>query len=198
MHRPPRVPALHGCAVLVPVKSFALAKARLAPQLDAGRRAELARAMATHVVRAAAPLPVAVVCDDDDVAAWATDEGAIVLHEPGRGLNGAVETGVGLLGEAGATEVLVAHSDLPLARRLGRLAGFAGVTLVPDRASDGTNIACVPVHAGFHFAYGPRSFSRHVAETQRLGLDLRVLRDPELTLDIDRPADLAQAPGPWT
>jgi len=184
--------------VLVPVKAFARAKARLAPQLDPTRRAELARAMATHVVRAAAPLPVAVVCDDDDVAAWAADEGAIVLHEPGRGLNGAVETGVAWLGAAGAVEVLVAHGDLPLARGLGRLAGFAGITLVPDRAGDGTNIACVPVSAGFRFSYGPRSFSRHQAEARRVGLELRVVRDPELTLDIDRPADLTLAPGPWT
>ena len=198
MPRPPGVPALQGSAVLIPVKAFARAKARLAPQLDPARRAELARAMATQVVRAAAPLPVAVVCDDDEVAAWAAGEGAIVLHEPGRGLNGAVETGVRALGTAGATEVLVAHGDLPLARGLDRLAGFSGVTLVPDRAGDGTNVACVPADGDFHFSYGPGSFARHRAEAQRLGLALRIVRHPELTLDIDRPADLTLAPGPWT
>ena len=48
-------------AVLVPVKAFAEAKLRLAPALDPAHRAELARAMATHVVNSAAPLPVAVV-----------------------------------------------------------------------------------------------------------------------------------------
>lgn len=198
MRRPSGVPPLHGCAVLVPVKAFALAKARLAPQLDPVRRADLARAMATHVVRAGAPLPVAVVCDDDEVARWAEAEGAIVLHEPGRGLNGAVETGVHLLGEAGAAEVLVAHGDLPLAERLERLAGFAGITLVPDRSEDGTNIVCVPVGAGFRFSYGPGSFSRHVAEAERVGVAVRVVREPSLTLDIDRPADLVLARDRWT
>ena len=52
--------------MLVPVKAFAEAKARLAPALDAGQRERLARAMAEHVVAAAAPLPVSVVCDDED------------------------------------------------------------------------------------------------------------------------------------
>lgn len=183
--------------VLVPVKAFARAKERLAPHLDPDERAALARAMATHVVHAAEPLPVAVVCDDDGVADWAASQGAMVLLEPGRGLNGAVASGVARLGAAGATEVVVAHSDLPLAEDLARLAGFDGVTLVPDRAEDGTNVMCVPAGAAFGFAYGPRSFSRHAGEAARLGLALRVRRDPELTLDVDVAADLALAGGAW-
>lgn len=197
MRVPRDVPELHGCVVLVPVKAFARAKERLAPELDPARRAELARSMATHVLRAAAPLPVAVVCDDGEVAAWADAHRATVLLEPGRGLNGAVAAGVARLAAAGADEVLVAHGDLPLARGLERLAGFAGVTLVPDRSADGTNVVCVPARAGFRFAYGPGSFSRHEAEVARLGLPLRVVRDPELTLDVDVPSDLAAARGPW-
>ena len=63
-------------AVLVPVKAFHQAKLRLAPALDQAQRAALAREMATNVVRAAGDLPVAVVCDDDEVAAWAATVGA--------------------------------------------------------------------------------------------------------------------------
>lgn len=195
MRAPPGVARLRGCVVLVPVKAFARAKARLAPELDPARRAELARSMATHVLRAARPLPVAVVCDDGEVASWAEAHGATVLLEPGRGLNGAVTAGVARLAAAGADEVLVAHGDLPLARGLERLAGFEGVTLVPDRGGDGTNVACVPARAGFRFAYGSGSFARHQAEVARLGLPLRIVRDPELTLDVDVPADLAAARG---
>ena len=88
------MPSLNGSVVLVPVKAFAQAKARLAVSLDPAQRAELARAMAEHVLAAARPLPVAVVCDDEDVAEWAEEQAAIVLREPGRGLNGAVEAGV--------------------------------------------------------------------------------------------------------
>jgi 2-phospho-L-lactate guanylyltransferase len=197
MRAPPGVPRLQGCVVLVPVKAFYRAKERLAPRLDPPRRAELARAMAAHVLRAAAPLPVAVVCDDDEVAQWAAAQDALVLLEPGRGLNGAVAAGVARLGRAGAGEVIVAHGDLPLAHGLGRLAGFNGVTLVPDRNEDGTNVVCVTAAAGFRFAYGPRSFARHRVEADRLGLPLRVVRDPELSLDVDVPADLAVARRSW-
>ena len=197
MRGPTGLPALRGCAVLVPVKAFSRAKARLAPELAPARRAELARAMATHVVQAAAPLPVAVVCDDDDVASWAAGLGAMVLLEPGRGLDGAVEHGVARLAGAGAGEVLVAHADLPLASGLGRLAGFDGVTLVPDRADDGSNVVCVPSTAGFRFSYGTGSFARHGAEAARLGLACRVVRDPQLMLDVDWPADLTRAGGAW-
>ncbi|HVM15492.1 MAG TPA: hypothetical protein VM287_14350, partial [Egibacteraceae bacterium] len=89
-------------AVLVPVKSFGEAKARLSPALDAPHRAELARAMATHVVTSAAPLPTAVVCDDAEVAEWARELGALVVWEPERGLNRAVEAGVARLAGGGA------------------------------------------------------------------------------------------------
>jgi 2-phospho-L-lactate guanylyltransferase len=164
------VPHLAGCVVLIPVKAFAAGKARLAPTLDRNRRAALSRTMATRVLEAAAPLPVAVVCDDPEVAAWAVENGAMALPEPGRGLNGAVEAGVARLASLGATEVLVAHADLPMAHGLAALAGFHGVTLVPDRREDGTNVVCVPATAMFRFAYGPGSFDRHRAEARRRGL----------------------------
>ena len=179
-------------AVLLPVKSFAEAKLRLAPALDPGRRAALARAMATVVVAAAAPLPTAVVCDDAEVASWARDLGALVVWEPERGLNRAVEAGVARLAGAGAARVVVAHADLPRARagRLAAVARFAGVTIVPDHDDNGTNVICVPGDAPFTFSYGPGSFARHVAESTRLGLAVDVVDDPLLAFDVDVPADL--------
>ena len=176
------VPHLVGSVVLIPVKAFAEGKARLAPTLDRQSRAELSRLMATRVLEAAAPLPVAVVCDDAEVARWAVAHGAMALPEPGRGLNGAVEAGVARLATLGAGEVLVAHADLPMAHGLARLAGFDGVTLVPDRRDDGTNVVVVPADAGFRFAYGPGSFLRHQDEVRRLGLAPRIVREPVLAL----------------
>jgi 2-phospho-L-lactate guanylyltransferase len=186
----PEVPHLAGCVVLIPVKAFADGKARLAPTLDRQGRAELSRLMATRVLEAAAPLPVAVVCDDAEVARWAVGHGAMALPEPGRGLNGAVEAGVARLAALGADEVIVAHADLPLAHGLAQLAGFEGVTLVPDRRDDGTNVVCVPADAPFRFAYGPGSFVRHRAEAERLGLEHRVVRQPDLAWDVDVPSDI--------
>jgi len=180
-----------GPAVLVPVKSFRSAKERLAPVMDARDRADLARQMADRVLAATRPFPVAVVCDDREVASWAEQAGALVVWAPGRGLNNAVAEGVSHLEGLGASEIVVAHSDLPLAKSFGMVVGFDGVTLVPDRREDGTNVACVPARCGFRFSYGPGSFARHEEEAGRLGLALRVLRDPDLSLDVDVPADLA-------
>jgi len=193
---PVRLPPLTGCVVLVPVKAFGEAKARLAPTLDAAGRDALARVMAARVLAAAAPLPVAVVCDDAEVAQWAQHHGAMVLPEPGRGLNGAVEAGVDRLAAAGASEVLVVHADLPFAHEVAQLGGFEGVTLVPDRHDDGTNVVCVPAGAGFRFHYGPGSFTRHRDEARRLGLPCRVVRDPQLTWDVDVPDDIPAGFGP--
>lgn len=177
-------------AVLMPVKAFSAAKVRLADALDADERAALARSMAGAVMAAAAPLPTYVVCDDDEVARWAVATGAEVLWKPGRGLNGAVNEGVADLAGLGVARVIVAHADLPHALELAWVADAEGVTLVPDRHDDGTNVAAVPSTAGFTFAYGPASFARHVAEADRLGLPLRVVREPRLAWDVDLPADL--------
>lgn len=177
-------------AVVVPVKAFRAAKRRLAPALDPPARAALAREMADVVLAAAAPLPVLVVCDDDEVRAWAEAAGAEAVWCPGRGLNGAVEDGVAVLRDRGVETAVVAHADLPLATSLAWAADFAGVTLVPDRRRDGSNVVAVPSASGFRFAYGGGSFPRHRAEAARLGLALRIVRDPDLGWDVDLPSDL--------
>jgi len=180
-------------AVLVPVKAFATAKVRLAPVLTQAERADLARSMGEQVLKAARHLAVAVVCDDLEVAAWADAHGALVVWAPDSGLNGAVQAGVATLAALGVERVTVAHADLPLAGDLTWLGGFAGVTLVPDRRLDGTNVACVPAHSRFAFSYGPGSFQRHREEAIRLRLGLRVVQEPSLAWDVDLPADLDSA-----
>jgi 2-phospho-L-lactate/phosphoenolpyruvate guanylyltransferase len=177
--------------VLVPVKAFAQAKLRLAPALPPAGREALARQMGQRVLEAAAPLPTAVVCDDAAVAAWAAALGAMVLWMPSQGLNGAVDAGVRRLAELSVERATIAHADLPMATSLAWVGTFHGVTLVPDRRRDGTNVMSVPVSAGFRFSYGPHSFDRHLAEATRLGLPVRVVDEPSLAFDIDEPADLA-------
>jgi 2-phospho-L-lactate guanylyltransferase len=188
--RPTAATTLGPRAVLVPVKAFAEAKGRLGKAMGDDDRQALVRTMAERVLRAAAPLPVAVVCDDPAVAQWARNLGALVVWEPGRGLNGAVECGVEHLASMGVHHVTVAHGDLPLADNIGRLEHFEGVTLVPDRREDGTNVIALPVDCGFRFSYGPGSFARHRLECQRLGLATRILRPPDLSVDVDEPDDL--------
>ncbi len=195
-----RVSAPPPVVVLIPVKAFARAKSRLAASLDPTQRAQLARSMATTVVRAAAPLPVTVVCDDDDVAAWATSVGASVEMTPGGGLNGAVTEAVDRLRARGVARVVIAHGDLPFARSFERFAPGApddlaprpanGVVIVPDRRRSGTNVLSVPTDSGFRFAYGTDSLDLHLAEADRLGLPTEVWSLDDLGWDVDEPEDL--------
>ena len=178
-------------AVLVPVKAFGEAKIRLAPALSAAGRADLARAMATKVVESAAGIPVAVVCDDREVASWARSLGALVIWEPGRGLNGAVQEGVQRLASLGVDFVAVAAGDLPLADDIRWVTEFAGITLVPDRRGEGTNVIAIPSACGFCFSYGPGSFSRHLQEARRVALPTRIVHSSPFAWDVDVPEDLA-------
>lgn len=180
-----------GVAVLIPVKAFDRAKVRLTPALEPHERARLARAMATHVVRSASPLPVAVVCDDGDVAAWVETTDAQLLWTPGTGLNGAVTEGVQALGDQGFTQVVVAHSDLPLASGFEAFSQWPGVTIAPDRHGTGTNVLAVHPSTGFEFSYGTGSFRRHVIEATRLRRGLRIVHSMQLAWDVDFPDDLS-------
>ena len=186
--------------MVVPVKAFTQAKVRLSSALEPRERADLARHMAEIVLLAADPLPTVVVCDDDEVRAWAEQSGARVVWCPGRGLNGAVADGVAALRADGIAHAIVAHADLPLATHLDWLADFPGVSLVPDRRFDGTNVLALPTGAPFEFAYGAGSFGRHRAEAARLDLAARVVQDAHLGWDVDLPADLAYpgAPATWS
>ena len=178
-------------AVLVPVKAFGDAKARLAPVLSPEHRARLARWTASRVVAAAGELPVFVTCDDDGVAEWAKSVGASVLWHPGEGLNAAVNGSVVELRDGGVRHVVIAHGDLPHAAALPSVARHDTITLVPDARCDGTNVLAMPTDAAIHLAYGVQSFSRHFAAALRSGLAVEVRHDPWLALDIDTPDDLS-------
>ena len=177
-------------AVLVPVKSFASAKRRLQHVLTDGEREKLMRALATRVISAASPRPVAVVCDDEAVASWAKTLGAEVLWTPQYGLNAAVRAGVDALAARGFDQVMIAHGDLAHPEELGTMEIGDGVSIVPDQRDDGTNVMALPTDVDFDFFYGPGSFHRHLAEAVRLGFDPTIIRSKALALDIDEPADL--------
>ncbi len=176
--------------MLIPVKTFDRAKARLADALDEADRSRLARLSAGRVLAAASPLDVFVVCDDSEVASWAVALGARTLTPPVPGLNQAVAFGVERLRQLGYGSAIVAHGDLPLARSLAWVGAFRGVSIVTDRHGDGTNVLALPTTAGFAFNYGPGSGRRHRKEALGLGLSVRWIRHQELSHDIDTPTDL--------
>lgn len=168
-----------------------MAKGRLASELSPEQRAVLARRMATTVIAAAGPLPVYVVCDDSEVAAFAVNHGALVVWRPSHGLNAAVGDGLEAVAADGHDRAIVAHGDLPLARDLSWLSDVEGIVIVTDRRGDGTNVMSIPTFEPFEFAYGEGSAAAHRAEAERRGISAEIIHDEALGWDVDVPEDLA-------
>lgn len=179
-------------AVLVPVKRFTAAKGRLTGVLADSDRARLAEWMASGVLEVVAEIPTFVACDDEQVAAWATRSGAHVIWGAGLGLNGAVDDGVQHITSSGYDHILVSHADLALPGALLDVAREGCITLVPDRRRDGTNVMSFPATHPLRAAYGGGSFSRHLTQALAAGsVPVEVRSDPQLSLDLDTPRDLA-------
>ncbi len=180
-------------AVLIPIKSFDLAKGRLAEAIAPAQRASLAREMAATVIRAAKDLPAWVVCGDHDVADFARANGADVIWRPPQGLDRAISDGTRALASRGFDRAIIAHADLPLAGDFSVLVPGDphAVVLVPDRRNDGSNVLSIPLNRGFTFHYGPGSAAAHTAEAERCGLPIEVVIDERLGWDVDLPEDLA-------
>lgn len=179
--------------IAIPIRAFALGKARLAEHLPVDVRAELARRWAEQVVTAARDLPTVVVSSDDEVREWAGSLQCAVIDDPGS-LDRAADAGRAWVAARGLGRVVVAHADLPRARSFApvmRDLARPVVTLVPCHRDDGTPVLSVPVDLDFRFSYGPGSFRRHAAEARRIGAGLRVVRDADLAFDVDLPEDLA-------
>jgi 2-phospho-L-lactate guanylyltransferase len=179
--------------VVVPLRSFALGKARLADALDDDARRALSRTMAERVVAAAGSRPTVIVSSAPDVIAWARALGLDCVEDPGS-LDGAARRGREWVRAQGLARVVVMHADLPRAVTLDGVADDGDrprAVVVPDHHDDGTPVLAVPAAAEFTFAYGPGSCARHVAEAERRGLEVRVVRDRALGFDVDDAADLA-------
>ena len=171
--------------MLVPVKSFGVAKRRLTGWLSDDDRERFARWMAERVIAAAAPQPAFVACDDEAVADWAEALGAHVLWGPGLGLNGAIDHGIDTMAGKGVDHVTVAHGDLPLPDGLSGVARAGRVVIVADRRRDGTNVLSRPTAVRLPAEYGGGSFGRHLAAALASGVPVMVRRDSRLSIDVD-------------
>jgi 2-phospho-L-lactate guanylyltransferase len=178
--------------IAIPLRSFADANTRLSGALDADARAAYAREMATRVVAAAGTHPVAVVTSAPEVVTWAGSLGCDVVADPGS-LDAAAAAGREWARHRDLARVVIAHADLPLAESFDAVStdgAVAVAVIVPDRHDDGTPVLSLPVAAPFTFSYGAGSAARHIAEARRIGLSVRIVRDPNLAFDIDTAADL--------
>lgn len=178
------------CTLVIPVKSFGLAKQRLSPLLSPHERSRLGRDLATKLVEANRSLEIVIVSDDDDVKAWAHAMDVRFLRESVPGLNRAVTTAQTELRRSGIRQMIVAHSDLASASSLSWTADFDGITIAPDRRSEGTNVLAIRTDVEFSFGYGSNSFRHHYRQAIATGLPVRVVADRACATDLDAPSDL--------
>jgi 2-phospho-L-lactate/phosphoenolpyruvate guanylyltransferase len=185
---------------ILPVKSFAAAKQRLADELDAGPRRALAEAMFSDVLlalrRTQAVDEIVVVSSDHGAQRIAGGNGANVLDDEERGHNAAVGKGIrGALAQRFDRALLV-PGDCPLLdpreleQLIARPVGSRSALIVPDRHGTGTNALLLTPPNSLAPAFGPGSCRRHAAAAQSDGLDYEVVQLASLALDVDTPDDL--------
>jgi len=203
--------SLQSLWVLVPLKNLSRGKERLSSVLASAQRRELITAMACDVLESLrdVPLPgqrIVLVSDDEDVAALARQY-EVGLYRPAPAatdpLNAALREARGHVVQLGAQHLLVMHADLPLAHPAALrdllvahedlLAGGAPqVTLVSDRAGEGSNclLSTPPQVIEFCFGADSRARHRHAAQQARARWLEHDGKDESLRCDIDHPDDL--------
>lgn len=185
---------------VVPVKTFARAKTRLAPVLYAEQREELARVMLHDVLATLRQVDelagVLVVSQDQQAKEIAGRYGAEILNDPFEtGPNAAIRLALPALRDLGADAMLVVPADLPQIdadelRRVALALHEGRVVLAPAQRDGGTNLfGCSPPGA-LEPCFGPQSFEKHVAAAKRAGIEPFVVEAACFSQDLDRPQDV--------
>lgn len=188
---------------LIPVKQPAQSKTRLLSVLRAQECARLSRAMFMDVLTAVDGSTsierVAVLTNDDDVAALATQLGHTVIRDGADarlrdGLTAAAQD----LAARGAGRVVILPGDLPTvtAADIDQLLAQhdfpngRGLSLCPAIRDGGTNaLVCSPADA-IEFQFGPDSAERHLQAAAAADLPAHRLALPAFFRDIDIAEDL--------
>ena len=188
---------------VVPIKSLANAKQRLADTLAGGSRRSLVQAMFTDVLaslrRAEGVDAIAVVTDDAVADSLASgDRVAVLPDERQAGQSEAAEVGIDYARAHGFERVLLVPGDTPMldAVEVEELLMRSerdeiAVAIVPDRHGTGTNALLIAPPGAFAPSFGPGSLERHVKTARDGGIVHRVEAVSSLALDVDTPEDLA-------
>lgn len=191
-------------AVVLPVKHFGLAKQRLSHLLTPRERRSLMEAMLADVFSALKQVSgcvheLIVVTADPAAAAQAQAAGAQLVDEGlERGHSAAAEVGVAVAEHRGAERVLLIPGDCPLLdpAEVAQLLApeptdHARIVIVPDEEGHGTNALLLQPPRVLTPAFGPGSFTRHIAAARAAGARVEVSALPSLTFDVDTPAQVA-------
>lgn len=184
---------------LVPVKSPAQAKSRLASALSAAERAALAGHMARDVLSALRGAPglagIALLTADAAGSALAAEFGCReIAEDPGLDLCANLDAAADKLGADGAGIVLIVPTDLPtlvaadvqaLLEQLG-----PGVTVAPASMDGGTNALALGPPGAIGCLFGPDSARRHLDAARRRGLPARRIELAGFARDVDSVDDV--------
>ena len=194
--------------ILVPVKSLANAKQRLASVLDQPTRTELAQAMLFDVLETLATWTnrpeVGIVTSDSFAIELARRfEFEVIPDNANRSETDAIEMATKVCESRHVDSTLVVPGDIPLinASELDQIleaAPVEGSVLVPAADGRGTNAAWRRPAGLFSLRFGNDSFKPHLAAARATQKQYVVLSLPGIALDIDNPSDLrqlAEAPG---
>ena len=182
------------CAI-VPVRSLADGKRRLAGVMEDAERAALNEEFLVHTLALAAALPRPDNRGESGLRRslpTPPPPAPCMSPIPGAGSTRRSRPGAKRRGGAGRGGYVVLPSDLPTARPDDVLAlaqAASPVAIAPDRGRQGTNGLSLDSGLDFAFRYGPGSFAAHVVEAERLGIAPEVIDNPRLALDIDTPRD---------
>jgi 2-phospho-L-lactate guanylyltransferase len=186
---------------VVPVKSFARAKARLAPLIDSVQREQLARAMLEDVLAGLRKLDglagILVVSADTEAREIARANGARAIDDPfENGPNAAIRLALPFLRDAQADAMMVVPSDVPqidpdeLLPVIRSLIAPA-IALVAASRDGGTNLlGCSPVGL-IHPCFGASSFVKHANAARRAGIEPSIFTCRSIAHDLDQPQDLS-------
>ena len=193
-------------AILIPVKSFADSKQRLADHYSADERAALAAALCEDFFRIVAEVTgidrVFVVSQEPRALARARDNGWETIVEAAQiSESHSVDAASRHCAEQGVNALLRLPIDLPLAtardiEALFRQAEDGPATvIVPSRDGTGTNALLRSPPTLFPSHFGPGSFALHLDEARRCGARVRIMRNARIELDVDEIDDLRAAAG---
>lgn len=190
-------------AALIPMKSLADAKMRLADVLDRRERSELALAMLVDVITACVESEcfdrIGVVSSDSDVFWQVRELGAMPIPEPATlsGLNDGLTFGVRYLARRiGAEEVVILPADVPLVRAVdvctvvNALAGDERRVVMVRAYDNGTNALALRPPEIIPMRFGVNSADAHRAEAERAGVECVELALERLTFDVDAAGDV--------
>jgi 2-phospho-L-lactate/phosphoenolpyruvate guanylyltransferase len=188
--------------ILIPVKSLANAKQRLASLLDQPTRTKLAQAMLFDVLETlgswqSRPEVGVVTSDPFAVELARRFEFQIIPDNANRSETDAIEMATRFCEARGVDSTLVIPGDIPLIQvheleQILEAAPDEGSVLVPAADGRGTNAAWRRPAGLFPLRFGNDSFKPHLAAARATQKPCVVLQLPGIALDIDSPADLRQ------